>query len=785
MNKRLTWDEIKTQYPEQWVGLSDVEWNGSAPNVRSAIVKYAGKSSYEIWKRQFAGEDVFLSSTISGDAGNDRLSNYVMFTTVDGGEGNDSIQVNSSYNILFNYAAGDGDDFIAIDNSFGGAVIAVDLASESIGSYSISGYSTTKDTDLILKIGDGSLTFRNADTEIFSVKTSTGNSHIWNGSSGVTIETGEGNDSIENKGTGVLVSGGKGNDHVTLSGDGSGNTFAYTNGDGNDTVYNFTDSDNLKIIGTDNVKSSIKGNDVIFKVGTGKITLKNAAANNTSVTLLNSDDETVSADIYSKQGITNDDKDSIELAANSQGTYTAAEAISTVDASKVGAGIKIVGNETYNNSILGGSGNDTIEGASTGDDSLTGGDGSDVFLYTGGKDVITDYVKRDRISIDGGLSYADFEIDSDKNLILNYGSGNSLTIIKGSDTAISTVNNGRKVVNFYTTDGIFNSVRSAASLTGSTGSFNSKSYSKLVTIDGSAADSMEIFGNKKANVIIASANGSTLNGGKGKDTLIGGEGEDIFIFEKNPGKDVVQGYGDGDIISLSSGAEITDGFMQNSDAIIKIGTSAITVKDTSSITLTSNGNDTIFSNGVFINKATSIVSALASYKGEIDLTGYGVSTLDASLGKKALTIQGTASADSIIGGNGRDKLYGNNGDDYLAGGKGNDTLDGGAGDDSLWGGKGNDLLIGGAGADAFIFRVGDGNDTIQGYNFAENDMLQILDKRGNALKGEAFTKSAFSGSTLTLSVKGGGKVIFTGAAQGNSFNINGDTYSISGKKLVK
>lgn len=64
MEKRMTWDEIKEKYPDQWVGLSEVEWDGEAPNVQSAIVKYANKSSYEIWKKQIAGEDIFLNSTM-------------------------------------------------------------------------------------------------------------------------------------------------------------------------------------------------------------------------------------------------------------------------------------------------------------------------------------------------------------------------------------------------------------------------------------------------------------------------------------------------------------------------------------------------------------------------------------------------------------------------------------------------------------------------------------------------------------------------------------------------
>ncbi|WP_228039093.1 beta strand repeat-containing protein [Nostoc sp. LEGE 12450] len=42
----------------------------------------------------------------------------------------------------------------------------------------------------------------------------------------------------------------------------------------------------------------------------------------------------------------------------------------------------------------------------------------------------------------------------------------------------------------------------------------------------------------------------------------------------------------------------------------------------------------------------------------------------------------------------------------------NDTISGTPGNDAIAGGKGNDILTGGAGNDTFVFRLGDGNDTI-------------------------------------------------------------------------
>lgn len=64
---RMTWEEIKKKYPDQWVGLSQVEWDGEAPNVRSAVVEYVGKSR-DIQRRILAGEDIHMNCTMSDSA---------------------------------------------------------------------------------------------------------------------------------------------------------------------------------------------------------------------------------------------------------------------------------------------------------------------------------------------------------------------------------------------------------------------------------------------------------------------------------------------------------------------------------------------------------------------------------------------------------------------------------------------------------------------------------------------------------------------------------------------
>jgi len=63
----------------------------------------------------------------------------------------------------------------------------------------------------------------------------------------------------------------------------------------------------------------------------------------------------------------------------------------------------------------------------------------------------------------------------------------------------------------------------------------------------------------------------------------------------------------------------------------------------------------------------------------------------------------------------------------LYGHAGNDTLSGAGGADILNGGTGNDTLTGGTGADHFVFRTGDGLDTVVDFSPSglAHDVLEL------------------------------------------------------------
>ena len=143
--------------------------------------------------------------------------------------------------------------------------------------------------------------------------------------------------------------------------------------------------------------------------------------------------------------------------------------------------------------------------------------------------------------------------------------------------------------------------------------------------------------------------------------------------------------------------------------------------------------------------------------------------------------QGGSGNDFLFGGAGNDSLNGYTGSDTLSGGSGNDTLVGGAGNDSLggytgddvlWGGKGNDTLLGGKGADKFIYALGDGSDTIVGFD----------DKDTLSLDGLDFTATC-AGSSVTLKFSSG-SIVFSNYTA-TTFHIDSDTYKVSGTKLIR
>ena len=699
-------------------------------------------------------ETLSIPVMITGTEEADEISNNFDNATIQALGGDDFIYNNSGADFV-SIDAGNGNDFILNNNNYSSDLVYgknVTINGEA-------------GNDFIVNWGDDGL-----------LNGGDGNDTISNGGENSTLIGGAGNDSINNEVSNVTINAGAGNDKVIIS---SGaevgrNVFVYASGDGNDSIYSFARNDTIKIADGSDVKASVKSNDVIFNIGKGSITVKDilSYSDDSSETIALADSNNnplLAGNVYTKAGIISGN--TIQLTSSYRGTYYQSEDVNFVDGSKLKNGIEIIGNET-GGTLLGGGGKDTLSSSGS-EYELTGGKGDDLFTFGGGNATITDYSAKgtngaDKIDFYNNIYLTEYTVDDNNNLILTCESSdnaeeNILTIKDGGNKEITFA--GSRYGSIFTADGVLDSKMKSITLLATTTNFNAndKAYSKLVTIDSAeATNAINILGNKKGNYIQAGSGGATLNGGKGNDYLTGGDGADVFIYDNKSGKDVIENLGEGDVISLGSGATIKDASVKRNNSVIKIGNGSLTIKDATEIVFEQNEQTTIFSDGVFFDENNSSAKVFSSFKGVIDLEQYEVTGANASLAKKAVTI------------------YGNELDNVLVGGKGKDTLRGGDGNDTLIGGKGNDSLWGEGGENTFIYQAGEGNDIIMDYT--NGDSLTILDKKG---KANTFTDSAFSGDTLTLMINGGGKISFENFDESTDFNINGETYHVSDGKLEK
>ena len=243
----------------------------------------------------------------------------------------------------------------------------------------------------------------------------------------------------------------------------------------------------------------------------------------------------------------------------------------------------------------------------------------------------------------------------------------------------------------------------------------------------------QINGTEFADILHGLSGDDTLNGGAGNDTLIGGGGNNTL--DGGSGNDLLQvgstsqntivfgrGYGD-DIVE-----EADDYCWQQSTRVTLSGLLfedvSLDVAETDDgwykdlvITINDTG-ETLTLRRAFEGYADTLQNLYSRYLNGIDFS------------------DGYMSWDSIcLYFNGSDQVLGTDDDDYLFtdyahGGAamyglvGNDELYGGNGNDILEGGVGNDGLNGGAGDDTYIFRSGDGSDTINNTG-GGNDLLKF------------------------------------------------------------
>lgn len=61
---RMTWNEIKKNYPDKWIGMTNVKYiNDDGVNIESAVVKYTNMTKAELTRRMLDGEIISRYTT--------------------------------------------------------------------------------------------------------------------------------------------------------------------------------------------------------------------------------------------------------------------------------------------------------------------------------------------------------------------------------------------------------------------------------------------------------------------------------------------------------------------------------------------------------------------------------------------------------------------------------------------------------------------------------------------------------------------------------------------------
>ncbi len=208
--------------------------------------------------RTYLGATTLVDDSLYGSVGNDSVVGEAQYTTYALDRGNDTLSVYSENNIIYGEAGNDR------------------ILSFSNGNDSIDG---GEGNDYISVVGGNNVIYGRG-----------GNDTIYGGEGNDSIYGGIGNDVIYSQGSTATVNyiyGDAGND-VIYGSDTAKDVFCYMNGDGNDVINNYVSGqDEIRITNGEIKSRTVRGEDVVFTVGYGSITVKKAK--NADITIKDSD----------------------------------------------------------------------------------------------------------------------------------------------------------------------------------------------------------------------------------------------------------------------------------------------------------------------------------------------------------------------------------------------------------------------------------------------------------------------------------------------------------------
>jgi len=317
--------------------------------------------------------------------------------------------------------------------------------------------------------------------------------------------------------------------------------------------------------------------------------------------------------------------------------------------------------------LLGGEASDVLDGGA-GADRLEGGAGDDRYVFALGNGIDTAIERtaegNDTVELAQGIALTDVRLRR---------SGNDLVVAeRGGDTRLFARDwfaPGRE------TDPGIDAVADAV------GSLDSMAIASRVLADRT------LLGTPDADVLAGDEFDDILVGGAGDDLLRGLAGNDRYHYAIGDGADRIEDSGGTDALEFGSG--IDPGEFDLVATVTSGGGLSVV------LTLVSSGGEIRFEEA-----HDKRIEAFHFADGSV----YTFGGLVARLG--GLRQQGSEAADGLTGGFHADALYGFGGDDTLAADAGTDLLDGGTG---------ADVLVGGPHDDTYIYRAGDGRDTLVEY----------------------------------------------------------------------
>jgi len=338
----------------------------------------------------------------------------------------------------------------ALQDAASGQAIAVTSGGVGAAPWMVAADGLTVISDAILngtfELGAGALTFALSGANRAGVLGGAGANHITGSDGANSIDAGAGADTVLGGAGNDTISGGTGSDDIrggigadSLNGN-AGDDALY--GDlGNDLILGGVGKDTLYGGGGADTLNGGDDDDLLFG-GAGENVLSGGAGNDTLQG--DADKDTLLGGLGDDRLAGGDGNDSLNGNEGNDILFGKAQRDllrggTGADTLQGGSGNDVLYGEANADILNGGLGNDTLVGGA-GNDRLIGGGGKDVFVFGAGADRITDFeIAYDRLRLDATLwgdsttdvatVLAQFASTSDGNTVLDFGNGNTLTVI--------------------------------------------------------------------------------------------------------------------------------------------------------------------------------------------------------------------------------------------------------------------------------------------------------------------------------------------------------------------